>query len=210
MFSEMENIMKSAIWIGLLLFLSVLLFPTWVSADLMKYAHAGKGYTLSASRGFALRNDELEHALTEEFTLGIELKPNVLQLRIPFGTYEVDTRGKGKLPPGTIRAKSIGVAFWLGFGGERWTPFIGAGGAFYSFQDMLMTGNLENDFGAELYAGIRFRLAENLWDYLKVRGALHYQATFLRPGVQLPDYPDTDRISMHRHSVVLMLEIVGL
>lgn len=204
----MENIMKRAEWIAILLFFGILLFPTWVSADLTKYAHAGRGFTLSASRGIALRNDELEAARTEELTLGIELKPNVLQLRIPFGSYEVDTRGK--LPQGTIRAKSIGVAFWLGFGGERWTPFIGAGGAFYSFQEMFMTmGNLENDFGAELYAGLRFRLAENLWDYLKVRGALHYQATLLRPGAQLPDYPE-DRISMHRHSVVLMLEIIGL
>ena len=124
--------MKRAEWIAIPLFFGILLFPTWVSADLTKYAHAGRGFTLSASRGIALRNDELEAARTEELTLGIELKPNVLQLRIPFGSYEVDTRGK--LPQGTIRAKSIGVAFWLGFGGERWTPFIGAGGAFYSFQ----------------------------------------------------------------------------
>jgi hypothetical protein len=175
----------------------------------MQYSHAAEGFTLSVSRGITLRNDELEAARTEEITLGIELKPNVLQLRIPFGSYEADTRGK-ILPRGRIRAKSIGVAFWLGFGGESWTPFIGAGGNFNSFQEMFMSmGNLESDFSAELSAGIRFRLAENLWDYAKLRGSVHYQATLLKPGVQVPDKLD-DRLSMNRHSVVLTLEVVGL
>ena len=175
----------------------------------MKYAHAGKGFTLSTSRGIALRNDELEATRTEEITLGIELKPNVLQLRIPFGSYEVDTRGK-ILPRGRVRAKSIGLAFWLGFGGESWTPFIGVGGNFNSFQEMFMTmGNLESDFSAELAAGLRFRLAENLWNYAKLRGSIHYQATLLKPGVEVPGITE-DRISMHRHSIVLTLEVVGL
>jgi len=202
--------MKSATWFGLIMFLGVLLSPTWVSAeDLMKYAHAGKGFTLSASRGIALRNDELEAARTEEFTLGIELKPNVLQLRIPFGSYEVDTRGM-ILPRGRVRAKSIGLAFWLGFGGESWTPFIGVGGNFNSFQEMFMTmGNLESDFSAELSAGLRFRLAENLWNYAKLRGSIHYQATLLKPGVEVPGVTE-DRISMHRHNIVLTLEVIGL
>ncbi|MFC1715034.1 hypothetical protein ACFL6S_15300 [Candidatus Poribacteria bacterium] len=202
--------MKSATWVGLILFLGVLLSPRWVSAeDLMEYAHAGKGFTLSVSRGIMLRNDELEAARTKEFALGIELKPNVLQLRIPFGSYEADTRGN-TLPRGRIRAKSIGVAFWLGFGGESWTPFIGAGGNFNSFEEMFMSmGNLESDFSAELSGGLRFTLAENLWDYAKLRGSVHYQATLLKPGVQVPESQD-DRIPMHRHSVVLTLEAVGL
>ncbi len=175
----------------------------------MQYAHAGKGFTLSVSRGISLRNDELEAALTNEFALGIELKPNVLQLRIPFGSYEADTRGM-ILPRGRVRAKSIGLAFWLGFGGDSWTPFIGAGGNFNSFEEMFMTmGNLESDFSAELAAGLRFRLAENLWDYAKLRGSIHYQATLLKPGVEVPEIIN-DRISMHRHSIVLMLEVVGL
>ena len=202
--------MKHAQWIVILLFSCALLFPVWASADPMKYAHAGKGFTLSTSQGVALRNDELEATRTKEFTLGVELSPDILQLRIPFGSYEMGTRGS-ILPRGVVRAKSIGIALWLGFGGKRWTPFVGTGVSFYSFQEQFMTmGNLENDFGAELSAGLRFRLAENLWDYAKLRGALYYQATLLRPGVQSPDHPDITRVSMHRHSIVLMLEAVGL
>ena len=202
--------MKHAELIVILLFSGALLFSTQASADPMQYAHAGKGYTLSASRGITLRNDELEATRTKEFTLGVELSPDVLQLRIPFGSYEVDTRGN-ILPRGRVRAKTVGAALWLGFGGERWTPFVGAGGSFHSFQEQFMSmGNLESDFGAELYAGVRFRLVESLWDYAKLRGALYYQATLLRPGVQSPDHPDTTRVSMHRHSVMFVLESVGL
>ena len=113
--------MKFTKWAGLLLIPGILLLPVWaIALDPMEYSHAGKGFTLSFSRGVALRNDELEAVRTKEFALGIELKPNVLQLRIPFGSYEVDTRGK-TLPQGRIRAKSIGAALWLGFGGEKWT-----------------------------------------------------------------------------------------
>ncbi len=206
----MESIMKHTELIAILLFSSALLLSTQASADLMQYAHSGKGFTLSASRGITLRNDELEAARTEEFTLGVELSPDVLQLRIPFGSYEVDTRGK-ILPRGRVRAKTVGAALWLGFGGERWTPFVGAGGSFYSFQEQFMSmGNLESEFGAEVYAGVRFRLVKSLWDYAKIRGAVYYQGTFLRPGVQSPDNPDITRISMHRHSVVFVLESVGL
>ena len=193
-----------------LLFSAALLFPALAFADAMQYAHAGKGFTLGISRGITLRNDELEATGTKEFVLGVELSPDVLQLRIPFGSYEVDTRGK-ILPRGRVRAKSVGAALWLGFGGESWTPFVGAGGNFYSFQEQFMSmGNLESEFGAELYAGVRFRLVKSLWDYAKLRGAVYYQGTFLRPGVQSPDHPDKTRISMHRHSIVLMLEAVGL
>ena len=96
----MESIMKHAGLIVILLFSGALLFSTQASAD-PKYAHAGKGYTLSASRGITLRNDELEATRTKEFTLGVELSPDVLQLRVPFGSYEVDTRGK-ILPRGRV------------------------------------------------------------------------------------------------------------
>lgn len=194
----------------LVLSLSLSLLTVWASADPPPYAHAARSLTLSISRGIALRNDELEASQTKEIALGVEIWPNVLQLRVPFGSYEVDTRGN-LLPGGRIRAKSIGASLWLGFGGERWTPFIGAGGSFHSFQEQFKTmGNLENSFGGELYAGLRFQLAENLWDYLKLRGMVHYQATLLRPDVQVPDHPDTSKVSMHRHSIVLTLEAVGL
>lgn len=219
--SRTENIMRSATLIGLLILLSISLCPSWVSADMAQdplpeiYSRAtaaARGLTLSSSRGiaFALDNDELEAARTKELTLGIELKPNVLQLRIPFGSYEVDTSGD-LLPRGSIRAKSIGAAFWLSFGGERWTPFIGAGGSFHSFEEMFMTmGNLENTFGADLYTGLRFRLVENLWDRLKLRWTLRYQVTLLKPGVQIPEHMDTTEISMHRHGITLALEVIGL
>jgi hypothetical protein len=194
----------------LALSLSLSLLTVLASADPSPYAHAVRGFTLSISRGIVLRNDELEASQTKEIALGVEIWPNVLQLRVPFGSCEVDTRGN-LLPQGRIRAKSMGASLWLGFGGERWTPFIGTGGSFYSFQEQFKTmGNLENSFGGELYAGLRFRLAENLWDYLKLRGTLHYQTTLLKPSIQVPDHPDTSKISMHRHSVVLTLEAVGL
>ena len=201
--------MRYVKWFAFLLVLHVSIVPMQASADPMQYAHAARGFTLSSSSGVALSNDELEAARTKELTLGVELSPDVLQLRIPFGSYEVDTRGK-ILPRGRVRAKSIGASLWLGFGGERWTPFIGAGGSFYSFEEMFMTmGNLESSFGVELDSGIRFRVAKNLWNYLKLRGVVHYRATLLKPGVQVPEHSETE-ISMHRHSVILTLEAVGL
>ncbi len=168
----MESIMKHAGLILTFLFSAALLFPVLASADAMQYAHAGKGFTLGISRGITLRNDELEATGTKEFVVGVEVSPDVLQLRIPFGSYEVDTRGN-TLPRGRVRAKTVGASLWLGFGGESWTPFVGAGGNFYSFQEQFMSmGNLESDFGAELYAGVRFRLVKSLWDYAKLRGAV--------------------------------------
>ncbi len=201
--------MRTAKFSFLTLSLGFFLISVLASAEFPSYNHTAKGFTLSSSRGISFRNAELEATSTEEFVLGKELSPNVLQLRIPFGSYEVDTRGK-TLPLGRIRAKSIGTSLWLGFGGEHWAPFIGAGISFYSFQEQFKSmGNLENSFGADLYAGLRFRFIDNLWDALKLRGALHYQGTLLRPGVQVPEQPKT-KISMHRHSVVIMLEAVGL
>ena len=74
----------------------------------------------------------------------------------------------------------------------------------------MTTGNLENAFGAELYGGLRFRLIESLWEYARVSGSLHYQATLLKPGVKIAEQPDTDSISMNRHSIVFSLEFTGL
>lgn len=202
--------MKTVKLLGFLIFAGICALPIRVHAEPVEYAHAARGLTLSVGRGIAFRNDELESVQTKDLTLGIELKPNVLQLRVPFGSYEVDTRGN-ILPPGRVRAKSIGASLWLGFGGESWTPFVGAGGSFHSFQEQFKAeGNLESAFGADLYGGLRFRLVENLWDVLKLRAAIYYQATLLRPGIQIPGDPDIDNVSMHRHSVVLALEAVGL
>lgn len=193
------------------LFIGFLVLATTVaSADGFSYNHQARGYSLGLTRGMTFHNSELESTSTRGFVLAKELSPNVLQLRIPFGSYEVDTRGKS-LPLGRIFADSVGASLWLGFGGEHWAPFLGAGVSFHTFQEQFKSpGNLENTFGVDAYAGLRFRFVENLWDALKLRGSLHYQGSFLKPGIQVPDKGDADSLSLYRHSVVLMLEAVGL
>ena len=89
------------------------------------YNHQAKGYSIGLTRGVMFRDSELEPTSTRGFVLAKEFAPNVLQLRIPFVSYEVDTRGK-TLPLGRIWADSVGASLWLGFGGEHWAPFIGA------------------------------------------------------------------------------------
>ena len=43
--------------------------------ELEKYSHIAKGGVVSTSRGLAVTNNELETALTEEFSIGFQLTP---------------------------------------------------------------------------------------------------------------------------------------
>ena len=180
-------------------------------ADLKQYAHAAKGLTFSLGRGLILSNDELEAVRTDEIALGIHLVPDVLQLSVPFTSYQVNTKAHADdvLPVGSVDVDTVGIALALSLR-KKWSPFVGVGGNFYSFEEQFKTAaNIENSFGAEFYGGIRFRLIESIRGYARLHGRITYQRTLLDPGVSVPEKPHIDSLSLNRHSITLTLTVTG-
>lgn len=197
---------------ALVLLIAWLGLPPPSRADLKQYAHAAKGLTLSIGRGLTLSNDELEAARTDEIALGINLVPDVLQFSVPFTSYQVDTKAHTDdvLPAGSIDVDTVGVALTLSLR-KKWSPFVGVGAAFYSFDEQFQTAaNLQNSFGAEFYGGLRFRLIESIFGLSRLHGSITYQRTLLEPGVSVPVKSDIDSLELHRHSITLALTVTGL
>ena len=196
----------------LVLLILALGLPTHCFADLKQYAHAAKGLTFSIGRGLTLSNDELEAARTDEIALGINLVPDVLQFSVPFTSYQVDTKAHADdvLPAGSIDVDTVGVALTLSLR-KKWSPFVGIGGNFYSFDEQFKTdANIQNSFGAEFYGGIRFRLIKSVKGFARLHGSITYQRTLLEPGVSVPVKSDIDSLELHRHSITLALTVTGL
>jgi hypothetical protein len=180
--------------------------------ELDQYKHVAEGVTGSIGRGITLFNKELESARTEEISLGIQLIPDVLHLSVPFGNYEVDTRGhiSDALPIGIINVNTVGIALTLAIPG-RWSPFIGIGGDFYSFDEQFSTpANIQNTFGAKGYGGLRVRLIENIFEVVQLHGAIAYQFSLLKPSISVPNKPEIDDLLLNRHGVMFQLELTGL
>ena len=77
---------------------------------------------------------------------------------MPFTSYQVDTKAHADdvLPVGSVDVDTVGIALALSLR-KKWSPFVGVGGNFYSFEEQFKTAaNIENSFGAEFYGGIRF------------------------------------------------------
>ena len=181
------------------------------AVELDQYKHVARGFVVSVGRGLAITDDELETARTREFSIGIQLT-NALRFSVPFGSYDVDTRGNKDdvLPIGMLDVNTVGVALTLG-GRGKWSPFIGIGGNFYSFDEQFSTPtNIQNTFGAEGYAGLSVRLIDSIFDVAQLHGAIGYQFSFLEPSVSVSDKPDTDKLSLNRHGVTFRLELIGL
>ncbi len=192
---------------------SLLLIPTLgFGIELNQYKHVAEGVTGSIGRGITLFNKELESARTEETTLGIQLIPDVLRFSVPFGNYKVDTRGHPDdvLPIGVINVNTVGVALTLAIPG-RWSPFVGIGGDYYSFDEQFSTpANIQNTFGAKGYGGLRVRLIENIFEVVRLHGAMAYQFSLLKPNISVPNKPEIDDLLLNRHSVMFRLELTGL
>ena len=203
--------LKTVCQLGFLLALP--LIPTLgFGAELDQYKHVAKGVTVSIGRGITLFNKELESARTEEISLGIQLIPDVLHLSVPVGNYEVDTRGhiSDALPIGVINVDTVGIALTLAIPG-RWSPFVGIGGDFYSFDEQFSTpANIQNTFGVQGYGGLRVRLIENIFEVVQLHGAIAYQFGLLKPNISVPNKPEIDNLSLNRHGVMFQLELTGL
>ena len=109
---------------------------------------------------------ELESTRTEEISLGIQLIPDILHFSVPFSNYRVDTRGhtNDTLPIGVIDVNTVGMSLTLVIP-KRWSPFVGIGGNFYSFDEQFSApANIHNTFGAEGYGGLRVRLIESIFE----------------------------------------------
>ena len=179
--------------------------------ELEKYLHIAKGGVVSAGRGLAVTNNELETALTEEFSIGFQLTP-ALRFSVPFGNYVVDTRGSNTdiLPFGMLNVETVGMMLTLS-GRGKWTPFIGLGTNFYDFTEQFATpANIQNTFGAEASAGLSVRLIDSIFEVAQLNGSFGYQFSFLRPKVSVPARPDIEVLSLNRHSITFRLEILGL
>ena len=202
--------LKTVRWLWLLTLL--LLTPALSSAiELDEYKHVADGIVVSIGRGITLFNKELESARTEEISIGIQLT-KALRFSVPFGNYEVDTQGHDNdvLPIGTIDVKTVGLALTLEIPG-RWSPFIGVGGNFYTFDEKFGTpANIQNTFGAEGYGGLRIRLIDKIFDVAQLHGSIAYQFSFLEPDVSVPNKPEIENVSLNRHSVTFRLELTGL
>ena len=191
----------------------VLLMPTRaISVELDRYQHVTDSVILSVGRGITLFDKELETDRTEEISLGVQLIPDVLHLTVPFSNFEVDTRGgiSDVLPIGTIHANTVGLALTWAVPG-RWSPFVGIGGSFYSFDENFLTpANIQNTFGLEGCGGLRIRLIEKIFDVAQLHGVIAYQFSRLKPGISVPNKPEIDNLSLNRHHVVFRLELTGL
>jgi hypothetical protein len=182
------------------------------SIELNQHKHAADGVTISIGRGITLFDKELESARTEEISLGIQLIPDVLHLSVPFSNYEVDTRGgiDDALPIGAINVNTVGLALTLAIPG-RWSPFVGVGSNFYSFDERFGTpANIQNMFGVGGYGGLRIRLIEKIFDVVELHGAIVYQFGLLKPDISVPNKPEIGDLSLNRHSVMFRLELTGL
>lgn len=191
----------------------VLLMPTRaISVELDRYQHFTDSVILSVGRGITLFDKELESDRTEEISLGVQLIPDVLHLTVPFSNFEVDTRGGASdvLPIGTIHVNTVGLALTWAIPG-RWSPFVGIGGNFHSFDESFLTpANIQNTFGLEGGGGLRIRLIENIFDAAQLHGTIAYQFNRLKPGISVPNNPEIDSLSLNRHHVVFRLELTGL
>ena len=191
----------------------VLLMPTRaISVELDRYQHVTDSVILSVGRGMTLFDKELESDRTEEISLGVQLIPDVLHLTVPFSNFEVDTRGGASdvLPIGTIHVNTVGLALTWAIPG-RWSPFVGIGGNFHSFDESFLTpANIQNTFGLEGGGGLRIRLIENIFDAAQLHGTIAYQFNRLKPGISVPNNPEIDSLSLNRHHVVFRLELTGL
>ena len=183
-----------------------------IAIELDRNQHVTNRVILTMGGGITIFDKELESDFTQEITLGAQLIPNVLHLTVPFSSYRVDTRGGigDALPIGTIHVKTVGLALTLAIPG-RWSPFVGIGGNFYSFDENFGTPvNIQNTFGMEGCGGLRIRLIENILDVARLYGAIAYQFSRLKPGISVPNKPEIDALSLNRHHVVFRLELSGL
>ena len=179
--------------------------------ELEKYSHIAKGGVISVGRGLAVTNNELETALTEEFSIGFQLTP-ALRFSVPFSSYVVDTRGGNTdiLPFGMLGVETVGTMLTLS-GRGKWAPFIGFGANFYSFTEQFAApANMQNTFGAEASTGLSIRLIDSIFEVAQLNGSFGYQFSFLRPKVSVPARPDVEVLSLNRHSITFRLEILGL
>ena len=203
--------LKTVCQLGFLIVLPVI--PTsGFGFELDQYKHTAKGVTAGVGRGITLFNKELESARAEELSLGIQLIPDVIHFSVPFGNYNVDTRGNvgDALPIGTINVNTVGIALTLAKPG-RWSPFVGIGGDFYSFDEQFSTlANIQNTFGARSHGGMRVRLIENIFEVVQLHGTMVYQFSLLRPDISVPNKPEIDSLSLNRHGVMFRLELTGL
>ena len=198
---------------GLWLLTALILIPTGaIGLELERYQHVTDGVMLGIGRGITLFNKELESNRTEEISLGTQIIPDVLHVAVPFSNFKVDTRGGtgDALPIGTINVNTVGLAFTLAIPG-RWSPFVGIGGSFYSFDEKFETpANIQNTFGAQGHTGLRIRLIEKIFDAAQLHGVIGYQFSRLKPSISIPDKPEVDALSLNRHHVVFRLELTGL
>ena len=203
--------LKTVCQLGLLITLP--LIPTLgFGIELDQYKHVAKGVSGGIGRGITLFNKELESARAEELSLGIQLIPDVLYFSVPFGNYNVDTRGhfSDALPIGTINVNTVGIALTLAKPG-RWSPFVGIGGDFYSFDEQFITpANIQNTFGANTHGGLRVRLIEKIFEIAQLHGIMGYQFSLLRPNISVPNRPEIDSLLLNRHDVMFRLELTGL
>lgn len=195
------------------LFTPLLLIPTLgFGIELDQYKHVADGVTVSMGRGITIFDKELESTRTEEISLGIQLIPDILHFSVPFSNYQIDTRGhtNDTLPIGAIDVNTVGMALTLAIP-KRWTPFIGIGGNFYSFDEQFSTpANIHNTFGVEGYGGLRVRLIESIFEVAQLHGAIAYQFSLLKPNISVPNKPGIDDLLLNRHSVMFRLELTGL
>ena len=198
---------------GLAVIIGLLSIPrSGIGIELERYKHVTNRVILNSGRGITLFDKELESDRTEEISVGVQLIPDVLHLTVPFGNFEVDTRGgvSDVLPIGTIDVNTVGFALTLATRG-RWSPFVGIGGNFYSFDESFLTPvNIQNTFGLEGCGGLRIRLIENIFDAAQLHGTIAYQFSRIKPGISIPNKPEIDNLFLNRHHVVFRLELTGL
>ena len=204
--------MKLLTTFSICIFVGLMGLPTAGTAfEFEKYLHVAKGGVVSAGRGLAVTNNELETALTEEFSIGFQLTP-ALRFSVPFGSSIVDTRGSSAdvLPFGMLNVETVGMMLTLS-GRGKWAPFIGLGTNFYDFTEQFATpANIQNTFGAEASTGLSVRLIDSIFEVAQLNGSFGYQFSFLRPKVSVPARPDVEVLSLNRHSITFRLEILGL
>ena len=204
--------MKLLTTFSICIFVGLMGLPTAGTAfEFEKYLHVAKGGVVSAGRGLTVTNDELETALTEEFSIGFQLTP-ALRFSVPFGSSIVDTRGSSAdvLPFGMLNVETVGMMLTLS-GRGKWAPFIGLGTNFYDFTEQFATpANIQNTFGAEASTGLSVRLIDSIFEVAQLNGSFGYQFSFLRPKVSVPARPDVEVLSLNRHSITFRLEILGL
>ena len=199
---------------GLVFVTSLLAFDRAdAGVELGAYRGVVGGLTLSVSRGLSLANAELEAARTECVAVGLDLVPERLRIYVPFGHFAVDTRGRAAdvLPIGGLDVRTIGAMVRWNLG-RRSGPYVGLGGSFYTFEEMFggTPANINNSFGAEGEAGVRFAIIDEVLGLARVVGTVGYQFSLLRVGVSVPGRRDVDDVALDRHTIVLAIEVSAL